>query len=1038
MTHHQLIFSLAWCVGAIAWATPTALERPIVHAVELHLPADAAASDYAPLVSVAVGRPLSPGAVRRTIERLYERGNVADVVVRARQVAPGQVDLVFEVTLKQYLDRLVIAGSSALTEAEILRAVKFRAQEEDSDENKDQIIQRVLDLYRQQGYQETAVEPQVTEEGGERVLSIYITEGEPVRVSGIIAAGDPGMSTEQFEQALGLSIGAVLVRGEVSAAIETLRVRYRKEARYRARVDAPLFTVTGRSALVEVPVESGPIIRFHVHGNVSFPEAELLKRLEYDGEEPLDAATLVRLVGRVVSFYRAKGFYDVSVHTHQYEAPGSDESVIAFHVVEGEQLSVSQIHFEGVNHFSEDELRKVLSETIEAAQPLEPLFSRVLRGDARGVGIARARGDEGSAAPYLPLEGKEVLIESAYGEAERAIVDKYRAAGFLAAAVKATRIDIEEFSRRAAVVVTVDEGIRTLIGEVHVTGTEDDRAMESSLSLKAGAPLSGADVDAARFSLLKELGRRGYAFARVDDEETYGTGNATAKVIFHCTAGPQVHINRILIREDGRPLEDQYRTGVAYTQESVVRDNLLVKEGEVYDPKAIDESQSNLLKLGIFSSAVVQLSNPETEEAVKDVLVDVKERDRFDFSLTPFGYSMVDGVRVRGSASDANVWRGLTATIDGKVSFFDSSWVVITDPTRVINPWYSSFGWLINASLQEARLHTLLPAFPDTDLSVRTDAVFERVHRPYYDFTRAALLLPEISWTNIPDLLKSWLPGLTNRLTVSLQNTIERDLMSTPFDVTAVYGQISLADYQNLLFPNGGTDLDRISATVSLDERDNPATPTKGVYLAGTVELDKSFAGEFDVALLKASLTLDAYRQITKGIVLAASIRTGRIFPETGTQVIAPTRFFLGGAASERGFAEDALVAQDVRQSIHGDVTNCNALATPLGCSVAATALASNNPIPSLGGNIFVSGQFEVRVALTQTVGAAVFFDAGNLWFNVPAKFTDYFDLRTAAGVGLRVPTPVGQVAFDIGFKLDKDAVINETPIEPHLSIGLF
>ncbi|RYZ35491.1 MAG: hypothetical protein EOO72_12095 [Myxococcaceae bacterium] len=46
--------------------------------------------------------------------------------------------------------------------------------------------------------------------------------------------------------------------------------------------------------------------------------------------------------------------------------------------------------------------------------------------------------------------------------------------------------------------------------------------------------------------------------------------------------------------------------------------------------------------------------------------------------------------------------------------------------------------------------------------------------------------------------------------------------------------------------------------------------------------------------------------------------------------------------------------------------------------------------------------------------------------------------LRYAAGVGLRYVTPVGPLAFDVGFNLDRDEALNEAPTQFHFSIGTF
>jgi outer membrane translocation and assembly module TamA len=46
--------------------------------------------------------------------------------------------------------------------------------------------------------------------------------------------------------------------------------------------------------------------------------------------------------------------------------------------------------------------------------------------------------------------------------------------------------------------------------------------------------------------------------------------------------------------------------------------------------------------------------------------------------------------------------------------------------------------------------------------------------------------------------------------------------------------------------------------------------------------------------------------------------------------------------------------------------------------------------------------------------------------------------IRTNVGVGLRILTPVGPVAFDVGFNLFPEKAINEPVLAPHFAVGFF
>jgi outer membrane protein insertion porin family len=101
-------------------------------------------------------------------------------------------------------------------------------------------------------------------------------------------------------------------------------------------------------------------------------------------------------------------------------------------------------------------------------------------------------------------------------------------------------------------------------------------------------------------------------------------------------------------------------------------------------------------------------------------------------------------------------------------------------------------------------------------------------------------------------------------------------------------------------------------------------------------------------------------------------------------------RFFAGGDTTVRGFALDRL----------GDDETISPSGFPTGGN----------------GVIILNG--EMRVGVTGPVQAVGFLDAGN----VVARVSELspFNLRTAAGFGIRFRSPVGPIRFDLGFKLDR------------------
>src|SRR5262249_62246534 len=89
-------------------------EGGLVSGVELHLPAGSDPSGFAELIDVRRGQRLSIRAVRRSIERLFATGRLADVVVTAARGDSG-VTGIFSLTPKRHLNRGGVEGNAVLT-----------------------------------------------------------------------------------------------------------------------------------------------------------------------------------------------------------------------------------------------------------------------------------------------------------------------------------------------------------------------------------------------------------------------------------------------------------------------------------------------------------------------------------------------------------------------------------------------------------------------------------------------------------------------------------------------------------------------------------------------------------------------------------------------------------------------------------------------------------------------------------------------------------------------------------------------------------
>jgi outer membrane protein insertion porin family len=273
-------------------------------------------------------------------------------------------------------------------------------------------------------------------------------------------------------------------------------------------------------------------------------------------------------------------------------------------------------------------------------------------------------------------------------------------------------------------------------------------------------------------------------------------------------------------------------------------------------------------------------------------------------------------------------------------------------------------GFTARASFREQTLAAdfLQPHFPGHDNRSRILFSQTQDDEDGYQLFRARLG-PRIEWQATP------------RVTGFVMHRLEYDVL------TNVSGALAAR------LGKGATSdgyLSGLGIGVDWDRTDDLLNPTRGFVTSATIEPVGDFLGG-DYSFVRGVWEGRGYFPIFRKLLGAARLRLGAAEPTNGSNEIPLfERFFAGGINSVRGYERHHV-----------------------------GPFAGGDPV---GGRTLIETSVELRHPITETIGAALFVDGGQV---SEQSFTFPFGhLQYGTGVGARYKSPVGPLRVDLGFPL--------------------
>ena len=276
---------------------------------------------------------------------------------------------------------------------------------------------------------------------------------------------------------------------------------------------------------------------------------------------------------RLKTFYQRKGYLDVQVDTTVIRT--TDDAYITFHITESEPVLVRTLEIRGLDSLDHRD--------------------RLVRD------LALATGD-----PY----DRDLLLVSA-----DTLITRLQNLGYPEARVLIEKADVNREARSADISVLVQPGKASVIGEIHVRGTDriDSAFVASLLATEPGLPFNRRDlVESQRQLYRSELFR--YATVELDTAH-FVAGSGTVPLTIQVQEGP-MHRARAAV---GYGTNDCFRTGLGWTKRNAMG------RGQVFDVAA------QVSKLGVGRPTHVTALENSICSTLKD---DSIGSSRMNYNLT--------------------------------------------------------------------------------------------------------------------------------------------------------------------------------------------------------------------------------------------------------------------------------------------------------------------------------------------------------------------------------------------------------------------
>ncbi len=624
---------------------------------------------------------------------------------------------------------------------------------------------------------------------------------EEFTLADVQVQGNQRVKTDDILNTVSVRPGQTVTPADIDAAMSDI---YKME-RF-ADITSDISGEAGASVLTFI-VKERPLVRnVRFEGNDKLATEKLREVITVRVPGIYDPFEVNNSVEQIKLAYTTEGYYaaEISADSHVND---QNETLVTFRIKEGDIVRIKEIRFDGNTVFDDDDLRDAM--------------------DTKKKWIFSWITDRGN---YNELQLNQDL--------ER-LADLYFNQGYVRVKVREPVISLVDNQKHMLLLIQIDEGPQYRMGTVDAQGdlNRDKQELLALLGLNPGDVFSRAQLRKGVEVVTDIYADQGYAYANVSPLTRANDETKLIDLMLDIEQGPQVSVERINI------------TGNTKTRDKVIRREMKLVEGDLYNATNLKRSKARINNLGFFEAVDVATSAGSNDELM-NVDVKVEERSTGTFSVGA-GYSSVDGFVGQGSITQENFlgrgWRlNLAASVGGSSTTYQLG---LTDP------YFLDTRWTLGGELYQTE-------------------------REWSDFSREAKGFA----------IKAGHPV----------GEYSRVLVTYRFENKEIYDVDTFAS-KTIRDQEGTSTLSSITTTYSYNTTDNRLDPSDGMDMSATWE----FAGIGGTEKFSKYILDSRHFWPWKwGTVLSAHGQLGYVHALNGNSDEVPIdeRFFLGGIYSLRGF----------------------------------------------------------------------------------------------------------------------------------------